>query len=236
MGLATAVAINAYEIENVRLKVTKGNGLTDIVLESWQGDQFAKTMFEPPGGSAWATGDSIVMPVSAHGMAMGKEPAKAVRVSKQVAALGARGDFIEFECDVNVLGTTTWAILAHAFMVQMLDFSGVPVAVQHAIFGKYSPFVTPTQPVSQGMIQGIDRQVIEVINNVDNDEDGTFDNMKIRGSADSRVQSKATGATAAVTKLTMKMTPNSDGVFVIPAGAVLWAGYGRDATKSYTVA
>lgn len=52
----------------------------------------------------------------------------------------------------------------------------------------------------------------------------TAKTQKVRGSSDARVTIYCDEADhASVTKLYLKLKPNSDGVFVIPAGALIWA-------------
>jgi hypothetical protein len=181
---------NYSEVDLVTLKVTKGNGLSDIITESFDGQDFAATEFmDSLDFGDNSTGSANILPVTRHGMAIGKEAGRAVRVSKQIAALGARGDYIEMIADLSTgSGTSSYAILLRNMMVQVLDYSGVPVAVQHSIFGKYSPFVTPSQPVSKSMLAGIDRQEIEAVHNTVVVAAGTAVNQKIRGTATARLK------------------------------------------------
>jgi len=232
-----ATTFNGSVVDLVSIKVTKGNELTDIVTETFDGQDFAESEYQPNlnfGDNS--TGSANILPIVRHGMSLGREAGKAVRVSKQIAVLGARGDYVDIILALTTgSGTSSYANLVRCVMVDMLDYSGVPVAVQHAIFGKYSPFVTPTQPVSRGMIQGIDRQEIEAVHNVVTAAAGTAVNQKIRGSATSRLQATVTGAGGAETELKLRAKPNSDGVFVIPRGAIIWAGAGNAATKTVTL-
>lgn len=224
-------------VDLVTMKVTKGNELSDIITETFDGQDFAATEYmDNLDFGDNSTGSKNILPVTRHGMAIGKEAGRAVRVSKQIAALGARGDFIEVYADLTTGGgTSTYPKLLKCLMVQVLDYSGVPVAVQHAIFGKYSPFVTPSQPVSKSMLSGIDRQEIEAVHNVVTAAAGTAVNQEIRGSATARLKATVTGVENTETRLALKLTPNGDGVFVIPRGAILWAGAGEASTKTVTM-
>lgn len=229
---------HGYRCDLLEIKVVKGNELTDLITETFDGGDFAVNEYPDSVGAGNATSKiTDTKAVYVHGSVRGWEVGKQVRVSKQIAALGARGDYIDFTSHVTGLGTEAVAHLVRGlFKVQALDYSGVPVAVQHAVFGKYSPFVTPTQPVSRGMIQGIDRQEIELAHNVlIDDPETTLYSQKIRGSATSRFQAKADNtAVANITKFTFRAKPASDGVFVIPRGALIWAGNSMDATKVTT--
>jgi hypothetical protein len=238
MADSDLVTLEDYSVVDlVSIKVTKGNGLSDIVTETFDGQDFAATEFQDVldfGDNS--TGSVNIRPVTRHGMAIGKEAGRAVRVSKQVAALGARGDYIDVIAALTTgSGTSSFAICLRNMMVQVLDYSGVPVAVQHSIFGKYSPFVTPSQPVSKSMLAGIDRQEIEAVHNVVCAVAGTAVNQKIRGTATARLKATVTGVTGSETEMKLRLTPNGDGVFVIPRGAVLWAGPGLAATKTTTL-
>jgi hypothetical protein len=232
-----ATLFNGSVVDLVEIKVTKGNELTDIVTETFDGQDFAESEYQSHlnfGDNS--TGSANILPIVRHGMSLGREAGKAIRVSKQIAALGARGDYIDIILSLTSGGgTSSYANLVRCVMVDALDYSGVPVAVQHAIFGKYSPFVTPTQPVSRGMIQGVDRQEIEMVHNVVTAVAGTAVNQKIRGTATAKLLATVTGVGGAETELKLRMTPASDGVYVLPRGAVLWAGAGNAATKTVTL-
>jgi hypothetical protein len=228
---------HGYQVDLLEIKVIKGNELTDLVTETMDGMDFAKNEYDSP-MLVLGTAGTYTAKVKTPGAITGWEAGKEVRVSKQIAALGARGDYIDFKLHVTGLGTEAAAHLIDMFKVQALDYSGVPVAVQHSIFGKYSPFLTPTQPVSKGMIRGVDRQEIELAWNVIvADPETTFVSQKIRGTATSKLQVKADSSdVAAVTYFIVRAKPGGDGVFVIPRGAKIWAGNGRQATKVYTSA
>ena len=229
---AYANVLDGYEVDLVEVKVTKGNGLQNIVTETFDGNLFQKPDFVDIGNV------SATVPVTVTGQEKAKDTSKAVRVTKQIAALGARGDYIEFKLYVTAgSGTPTFAKAVKNILVDAFDFSGVPVAVQHAVFGKYSPFVTPTQPVSMGMIQGVDKQVIELTNETALTEGSgtTATSQKIRGSEDDRLTYVADNtAQASTTYFVLKVKPNSDGVIVIPRGAKIWAGISPKATRTIT--
>ena len=226
---------HGYQVDLLEIKVIKGNELTDLVTETFDGADFAKSEFQPY-MTTLATGLTQTVKVMRSGATVGWEAGKEVRVSKQIAVLGARGDYVDFKLHVTGLGTEATAHMINMFKVQALDYSGVPVAVQHSIFGKYSPFLTPTQPVSRGMIRGVDRQEIEMAWNVVlADAETTFVSQKIRGTATSKLQAKADHTTpATVSYFIVRAKPGSDQVYVVPRGAKIWAGNGAAATKVYT--
>ena len=229
---------HGFQVDLLEIKVIKGNELTDLITETFDGGDFARNDY----GAG-----SVLEPIATHtltdtrkvykwGAVTGWEAGKEVRVSKQIAALGCRGDYIDFKLHVTGLGTEDNAHCINMFKVQALDYSGVPVAVQHSIFGKYSPFLTPTQPVTKGMIKGIDRQEIEMAWNVIlGATETTFVSQKIRGTATSKLQVKADNATeASITYFIVRAKPGSDQAYVIPRGAKIWAGNGLAATKVYS--
>ena len=226
---------NGFRVDLLKIQVVKGNELTDLITETFDGKDFAVN--EYAGAVFSAASGSHIVTTRKHGGVTGWEAGKEVRVSKQIALLGARGDYVNFILEGDVIGTyPTGGVLGH-LKVQALDYSGVPVAVQHAIFGKYSPFLTPTQPVSRGMIRGVDRQEIELSHNVKlaDAAASTAVNQKIRGVATSKITAIGDEAAMAdLTKLTYKAEPGGDGVFVIPRGAKIWVGNSSIATKTYT--
>jgi hypothetical protein len=202
---------NEYQPSNVRLRITKGNGLATLVVQDWDDSAFQPTT------------DTTR---TAHGLHSGLEADKVVKVKHKLAALGARGDYITIEFDTSATGTTTWAMLVNSLFIDAIDMSGVPTKVQHSLYSKYSHFPAPIEGISAKDLVGIDSQRIEVVPNVAVTADATWKDQLVRGSSDSRVQAKGTGATTAVTKFELRMKPNSDGVFIIPAGARIWAGSG----------
>ena len=228
-------AENGYVVSLLEIKVVKGNELTDLITETMDGMDFAVNEYDSCRLDGTAAGLHTVATKKA-GSVSGWEAGKEVRVSKQIAALGARGDYIDFKLHATQIGTAPIAMTIGMFKVQALDYSGVPVAVQHSIFGKYSPFLTPTQPVSRGMIRGVDRQEIELANNVVlATAETTAVNQKIRGTATAKVLWVADNDTpASISYFRLRVTPGSDQVFVIPRGAKIWAGNSSAATKVYT--
>jgi hypothetical protein len=233
MAVGVTITTNGTLIQLVKIKVVKGNELTDIVMETFDGGDMPASTWEAPVNAVTAAGTTTV-----HVERLGLyDKVNAQRMSHQLAVLGARGDYFELIASGLAKGTTTSATDLRNFAVEMLDYSGVPVAVQHAIFGKYSPFVTPTQPVGEGMIKGIDRQKIMAAYNVVAAADDTYLSQLVRGSTDSRIQHKMndyTGASAeAAITHTLKCKPNADGVFVLPMNGIIWAGYGPAATRAY---
>lgn len=236
MAMVTlAVTNNSFRVDLVKLKVVKGNELTDLVTETFDGRDFAPSLYPDPSPAPADTAFAATVPCKEHGMSRGRDRNLSVYTSKQIALLGARGDYLEVIVEGAELGTQTAAMQVRMLLLQAIDFTGVPVAVQHAIFGKYSPFLTPTQPVSPGMIRGVDRQEIEFVNNVVLAADDTYVEQEIRGVATDRLQYKA-DVYLTPTKFTMKAKPAGDGVFVIPRGALIWAGEGLTCERIYTYA
>lgn len=226
--MTVGITENGYVVSLLEIKVTKGNELTDLITETMDGGDFAANEYHAP-----VVAGSYA--VEKRGAIAGWEAGKEVRVSKQIAALGARGDYVEFKLHATQTGTATIAMTVDMFKVQALDYSGVPVAVQHSIFGKYSPFLTPTQPVSRGMIRGVDRQEIEIANNVVlATAETTAVNQKIRGTATANVTWVGDHDTpASMSYFKLKVKPGSDQVYVIPRGAKIWAGNSSAATATY---
>jgi len=235
MGADITEQEHGYQVDLLEIKVIKGNELTDLITETFDGMDFAKSEFQPY-MTTLATTLTQTVKVMKSGAITGWEAGKEVRVSKQIAMLGARGDYVDFKLHVTGLGTEATEHMINMFKVQALDYSGVPVAVQHSIFGKFSPFLTPTQPISRGMIKGVDRQEIELAwNVVIADPETTFVSQKIRGTATSKLQVKADHTTpATVSYFIVRAKPAGDQVYVIPRGAKIWAGNGSAATKVYT--
>jgi hypothetical protein len=237
MATSNSTTFEGSVVDLVEIKVTKGNGLSDVITETFDGMDFAPTVFAKNVNLGDGTsGSKCPLPVTQHGMSLGRKPEKAVRITKQIAALGARQDYIEVKANLTTgSGASTYAKLVRCLMIQALDYTGVPASVQYAIFGKYSPFVTPSSPVNRGLIHGIDRQEFEAVHNVATSE-AAWVNQKIRNTATARLKAYGTGAAAAETALTLKLTPERDGVFVIPQGAILWAGAGLASNQVVTVA
>jgi len=228
---------NGYEVSLLEIKVIKGNELTDLITETFDGKDFAVNEYAVSQGASNTTSKvTDTKNVLRSGSIAGWEAGREVRVSKQIAALGARGDYIDFKLHATQLGTAPIAMTIGMFKVQALDYSGVPVAVQHSIFGKFSPFLTPTQPISRGMIKGVDRQEIELANNVVlATAETTAVNQKIRGTATSKVLWVADNDTpASISYFRLRVKPGGDQVYVIPRGAKIWAGNSSAATKVTT--
>ena len=205
-------ASKGNDLNSVDIKVTKGNGLADLITESHAAAEFQTSL------------------------ANGMDVNKAVRVKKQVAVLGARGDYVELVMTMKALSTGVaddGAPIADSVFVEAIDFTGVPTAVQHTVFGEFSPFVTPKSSMQESMLDGIDRQEVALVLNevwaADAADCLTAKTQKLRGIADSRITaifaSPATAGDAVAADyviLKLKIKPNSDGVFVIPAGSILW--------------
>lgn len=188
----------ASDIISLTIKVVKGNKLASLVTESHEIGEFQAALNN------------------------GVDINKAVRVKEEVAAIGSRGDYIELTKLMAAAGATD----KNTLFVEGLDFTAVPTAVQHTVFGEFTKFKTPKSSMQESMLDGIDRQEVSFSNNVGlgGDPETTGVAQKLRGVADARVHYYANGVDTAFTELYLKLKPLSDGVFVIPAGAILWCG------------
>ena len=187
--------------ETLVIKATKGSG-----LETFKSEDFAGGMFQ----AALADGQDIN---------------KAVRMKNYVAALGARGDYIELLIYVKA-GTAGNIVKRNAFYVEAIDYTAVPTAVQHTVFGEMSHFKTPKSSMQESMLDGIDVQHVGLTSNVALAEAAcsTAVAQKLRGVADSRVTIFADHLNCeSWTLVTMKIKPNSDGVFLLRAGDIIWS-------------
>jgi len=197
-------ASKSAQADEVSIRVKKGNELTSLITETHNANEFQATLAD------------------------GKDRDKAIRVETSVAALGARGDYILLEIPYTLGTGTADTRSKNSIYVEVLDITGVSTAVQHALFGRYSPFPTPRPAITRNDIIGIDRQFLAVINNVGLpavDATGTTAvSQKVRGTTDSRITAyyglddpMSDDDTAY-----LKLKPNQDGVFMIPSGAIIW--------------
>lgn len=231
--VANTLVENGVTVNSLSIKVVKGNELTDLITETFDGEDFQDTLWsEHVQVSAFTNNEHIVE----FGMNRGRDSAVAVRVSKQIAALGVRGDYILFELDVTEKGTAAYAVGEQKnFMVEAMDYSGVPAEIQYGVFGKYSPFTTPPGSHDRKMLLGVDKQKIELVNSVLLTADNTYKDQKIRGVSTDRLQAKV-DVNDTPTKITIKVKPAADGCIVIKRGAIIWAGDGITATRTNTTA
>ena len=187
--------------ETLVIKATKGSG-----LETFKSEDFAGGMFQA-------------------NLADGQDINKAVRMKNYVAALGARGDYIELLVYVTA-GTAGNVVARNAFYVEAIDYTAVPTAVQHTVFGEMSHFKTPKSSMQESMLDGIDVQHVGLTSNVKLDQAAcsTAVAQKLRGVSDSRVTIKADHLNCeSWTLVTMTIKPNSDGVFLLRAGDIIWS-------------
>jgi len=129
---------------------------------------------------------------------------KAIRIPKKVVAVGSRGDYISIQYyddteQVDVSGKGDGSI-------DVEDYTGVPLNTQLGYFGAYSPFPTARPRVGRGDMVGIMHESKRF----------TFFNE-----LDSRVTSSTTDTTLSQYSEIMRITPNSDGVLLIRAGAII---------------
>ena len=196
--------------ETLVIKATKGSG-----LESFKSEDFAGAMFQA-------------------NIADGQDINKAVRMKNYVAALGARGDYIELIAYVKA-ATAANVPARNCFYVEAIDYTAVPTAVQHTVFGEMSHFKTPKSSMQETMLDGIDVQHVGLTSNnvLATTACKTAVSQKLRGEVDSRV-SIFCDTDDAWTVARMKIKPNSDGVFLLRAGDIIWSE--PDATFDVTVA
>lgn len=190
----------------------------------------------------------------------GRDLNKRVAIENTVAVLGTRQDYFKHKLvlELTALGITDTEPVKESFYVDVWDYTSVPADVQYSLFGKYSPFETPTRMIPASYIKGITKQHIG-FSNVNSAGAGfpavdatatTVTTCYVRGAADARFtaaysQADPTGGTTLVDYAYVKMLPNSDGVLLIagkndryrPAATLWMAGqqagndiYGETAT------
>jgi hypothetical protein len=214
-------------VDLVKITAKKGGGLEQLTTETFEGYLFQAPDFVDIGNI------SATVPVSVSGQEKSKDAAKTVRIGKEIAVLGARGDTLEVELQCTVGGgTASYAKAMNMVLFDIEEYIGVPQSVQYAVLGKKSVFVTPSMPVGEGQLKGIARQITEISNNVVMTATATATDQKVRGTSDSRVTATPTGAGTAITKIVITLTPNDGNVFVLPLGGKLWAGVSPKATRA----
>ena len=199
---------DASDLKSVAIRATKGNELMEFVSEDMQ-----KGMFQA------ALADAL-------------DSRKAILIKKTVAVLGCRGDYLEgvLFCTASEAGEIPNVDTVY---MEVIDFTGVPAAVQHTVFGQYSPFVSPKESINESMINGIDRQDMSVTNSeiiASQAACSTGKSQLVRGSLDSRITYQGDHLDfESITELSLKFKPNSDGVFLLQRGARIWANPGANA-------
>lgn len=192
----------ASDLRSLSIRATKGNGLMEFVSEDMQKGMFQATL------------------------AAAIESTKVIRVRNTIAALGSRGDYIEAVMFCTV-GTAGEVPNVDTIYVELVDFTGVPASVQHTVFGEVSPFISPSERLEQSMLNGIDRQEMSVTNSEAIASQAALKTGKsqyVRGNLDDRITFQADDDDIEdITELSLKFKPNSDGVFLINAGARIWA-------------
>ena len=127
------------DLRSLAIRATKGNELMEFVSEDMQKGMFQATL------------------------AAGIESTKVIRVRNTIAALGARGDYVEAVLFCSV-GTAGQIPNVDTVYIEVVDYTGVPAAVQHTIFGEASPFISPSERLEESMLNGIDRQELSITN------------------------------------------------------------------------
>lgn len=190
------------DLRSLAIRATKGNGLMTFISEDMQ-----KGMFQ-------------------SSLADGIMTTKVIRVRNTVAVLGARGDYLEavMFCGVSTAGQIP---NVDTIYVEVVDYTGVPASVQHTVFGQYSPFISPSESLSESMLNGIDRQEMSVTNSeviADQAALTTGKSQYVRGNLDDRITFFADeDDIESMSSLSLKFKPNSDGVFLLRAGSRIWA-------------
>jgi len=193
---------DAADLKSLAIRATKGNELMSFVSEDMQAGMFQAALAD------------------------GLDIQKAILVKKTVAVLGCRGDYLEgvLFCTPSEGGEVP---NINTVYMEVVDYTGVPAAVQHTVFGQYSPFVSPKETVQDAMMNGIDIQDMSVTNSeiiASQAACATGKSQMVRGSLDSRITYQADHDDfESATELSLKFKPNSDGVFIVRKNARLWA-------------
>lgn len=190
------------DLRSLAIRATKGNELMEFVSEDMQKGMFQTTL------------------------AAAIESTMTIRIRNTIAVLGARGDYLEAVLFCSV-GTAGQVPNVDTVYVEVVDFTGVPASVQHTVFGSVSPFISPSEKLEESMLNGIDRQEVSVTNSeviADQAACSTGKSQYVRGRLDSRITYQADNLDIeSMTECSLKFKPNSDGVFLINAGARIWA-------------
>ena len=200
-----------FNLDFLHIRMVKGNELASLITESFGAGMFQETMAD------------------------GRDRNKAISVSQKVAALGVRGDYIEIVANISRSEVSAPAddtiglpMPGNALMIDVVDVTGVPLNVQHGIYGRYSPFDTPNTPVTFEDTVGIDVQFLTIVPcNVFRFADINAMNIPkpqmVRGELDDRFTIYCNKPRVAdVTELIMRIKPNADGVLLIQNGALIW--------------
>ena len=190
------------DLRSLAIRATKGNELMEFVSEDMQKGMFQATL------------------------AAAIESTKTIRVRNTICALGARGDYLEVVLFCSV-GTAGQVPNVDTVYVELVDYTGVPASVQHTIFGEASPFISPSERLEESMLNGIDRQELSITNSEVIASQAALKTGKsqyVRGRLDTRITYLAdSNDIESITEMSLKFKPNSDGVFLLNAGARIWA-------------
>ena len=190
------------DLKSLAIRATKGNELMNFISEDMKSGMFQSALAD------------------------GLDSRKAILVKKTVAVLGCRGDYLEAVLFCGV-GTAGQIPNVDTVYVEVIDYTGVPAAVQHTVFGQYSPFVSPKETINDSMLNGIDRQDMSITNSeviADQAACSTGKTQMVRGSLDSRITYQADHLDIeSMTECSLKFKPNSDGVFLLQRGARIWS-------------
>lgn len=237
MGTAITPTVQGQRVDLVKIKLVKGGDIEDRTLETFSGGMFTPSKYDAAGNNL-TTGTSAKLTVNEIGFF---DKTNIVRQPRALAALGIRGDYFEIIASGISKGTNVAAENLRSLILDLVDISSVPEAAQYMIYGRngQSPFESPIMAVSKGMSRGINVQEIQAEYNVVVTADDTYKDQLIRGISSDRIQVKVLDIAGVTTgnafTLTMKMKPESNGVFLIRRGAQIWAGYGEGASIGYAL-
>jgi hypothetical protein len=199
---------DSADLRSLAIRATKGNELMEFISEDMQKGMFQATL------------------------AASIESTMTIRVRNTICALGSRGDYIEAVMFCSA-GEATDVPNLDTMYVELVDYTGVPASVQHTIFGEVSPFISPSERLEASMLNGIDRQELSITNSeaiADEAACNVGKSQYTRGTLDSRITFQCDHKDIeTITEMSLKFKPNSDGVFLINAGARIWANPGADA-------
>lgn len=238
MGTAITPTVQGQRVDLVKIKLVKGGDIEDRTLETFSGGMFTPSKYDVMPANDFGSGTSAKLTVNEIGFF---DKTNIVRQPRTLAALGIRGDYFEVVLTGISKGTNVAAENLRSLILDLLDLSSVPEAAQYMVYGRngQSPFESPIMSVTKGMSRGINTQEIQAEYNVVVDADDTYKDQLIRGISSDRVQVKVLDFEGVTTgnafTLTMKLKPESNGVFLLRRGAQIWAGYGEGSSIAYTI-
>jgi len=204
MAWTASKGMQAY---SMNIKLVKGNGLASIIREEHGSGEFQATLAD------------------------GKDLNKANRTRLSSAAVGARGDYflLEFPYLLTTGAADTEPI--DGIYIDFFDVSGLTPDLAYALFNQDTPYKgmpAARIPTEEELLQILDYQPLGLqtragLPAVDATATTAVEQY-VRGTEDSRITAYYSLAdpTSAAGTAYLKLKPNSDGVFWIPAGSVIW--------------